>query len=1237
MSDTSKVLLKNPPLDAAQDFYRLRRDGVGFIAGMGSRWWTDYNVHDPGITILEAFCYAITDLAYRIGWDIEDILAPAVASADPLQPFPRQAFPTARQILTINPVTPSDFRRLLIDLDRVRNAWILCKDCACDVSYFASCDNDALVLSYAKPAAATPAPIEVWPRGLYEALLELESDPELGDLNDRKIEHRHVVHDANGPQATIIELRFPDISLANPDQWQLFLDSDQEFDDGTFTVTLARLGATKTFDLFGLPSASERDAYVRNHWRTVFYATFTIDLTSSGQTIVIKNAALRLFGDVAAKNATTSAGLKDLLEDPQASGFLQRYRNKAKRARAAVASARTALHTHRNLDEDYCLVQTVGIEEVAVCADVEVTADADIERVQAEIWFRIEQYFNPPIIFRTLQELRDAGEPVEEIFDGPELASGFISAEDLNAASLRSVLRTSDILNQLMDIDGVTAVNQLLLTKYDSEGNVIKGAADPTWGANGEPIFDPNKVSASWLLFVASRHQPRLYLNVSRFLFYKNGLPFLPRMDEATDALNQLRGDAERPKNPGADNDLRIPKGEFRNPDDYYPVLYSLPETYGVGPSGLPSSASAARRAQAKQLKAYAMVFEQLLGDALTQLAHTADLFSLDPLVTRTYFVDLFSEALIKGFGDIAQPGMTLLGVEAITETQPEFHARRNRFLNHLMARFGEDFTEYALLLTGAAGKQVAQQRLIDDKIAFLKHYPTISHDRGKAFDYTTAPCTAENVPGIKKRITLLLGSPDLSFEWTLGPPAAGSYPAQFRLLDGNGLAWLEGSLTVAAAGDAEAKQSAYRIVMAQMVRADAYDIVPETGKFRLALKDTASAPLGQTALFASMADAAAMRDQLMAWSATERLIVVEHLLLRPKFPGDALYPACCDAGCCMCGDEDPYSFRLTFVMPGWVAQYTDNLDLRRFANRTIQQETPSHLVGKTCWVGNAGFVENLCEEVVGDLADLLIDTGVTAANTPPSVDDACACANAIYQAFSAVFTAWYADKTLEVIQEDALRALIGTEFGAAIAPSDVSCTTVMTPPLWAEVQAMMTSHFVDIALNGWQFERFENAWCAWLDANAAIAWSEERLLARVQAILEATLLSAASPAALCDCARDILTSYGTEFFTWMRGNLSAGHAFDELTPFTPSPVTLCAGMTFQEGAATAVAEFLGERYAAYTEVSYRLWVVVTLLGTLRNTYPGATLHDCDDGSDQNPVRLDSTALGNYPLRSTLT
>src|SRR5215207_359766 len=182
MSARPLALIKNPALEPAQDFYRLRREGIGLIEQMGRERWTDYNVHDPGITILEALCYAITDLGYRIGWDIADVLSPQSPSSDLLQPYPNQAFFTARHILTINPTTSDDFRRLLIDQSGVRNAWLICKTCACEVSYFAWCENDNLVLSYAPPADATSAPQEVRALGLYEALLELEADPELGDV-----------------------------------------------------------------------------------------------------------------------------------------------------------------------------------------------------------------------------------------------------------------------------------------------------------------------------------------------------------------------------------------------------------------------------------------------------------------------------------------------------------------------------------------------------------------------------------------------------------------------------------------------------------------------------------------------------------------------------------------------------------------------------------------------------------------------------------------------------------------------------------------------------------------------------------------------------------------------------------------------------------------------------------------------------------------------------------------------
>jgi len=1238
MSQLPVTIPKQPALKPAEDYYLLRRKGIGFVEEMGSRLWTDYNSHDPGITILEAICYAITDLAYRAGWDVRDILAPETASSDPSQPYPNQAFFTARQILTVNPTTPNDFRRLLIDLVGVRNAWVICKECACDLVYYAWCDNDKLLLSYQAPEI-TPAPQPVWPRGLYEMLLELESDPDLGDLNDRKVVSRSTFHDADGAHATIMELRFPEIGMFDREGWDLFLDSDDAFADvnGTsLNLTLTRFGATKSYDLFSDPALDDagRDSYLRKQWRGTFYLSFEIELVAEAKTIAFENVTLRFFSDNAAKNAATANGIKGVLEEKGANGFVQRYRKKAQLQVDAVEHAKAALLAHRNLDEDYCRINVVGIEEIAVCADVEVKPDADIERVQARIWFEIEQYLNPPVPFYSLQELMDGGVAVEEIFNGPELESGFIKAEDLEAAELKSVLRASDIINRLMDIEGVIAVNHLQLAKYDAEGNLVGGAADPTWSSEGNPIFDAGKTSASWLMYVGKQHQPRLYLNASRFLFYLNGLPFLPRLDEATDTLNQLRGEAERPKLKNARNDLPIPTGTFRSPEDYFPVQYSFPLTYGIGPEGLPAHASSLRRAQAKQLKAYLLVFEQLLGNAFAQIAHAADLFSLDPAVERTYFVREFSKAIIDGYDEIVS-GLDQSALEAMTESLPEFHERRNRFLDHILARFGEQFSEYALLLTNLQGQQVALDRLIDDKISFLKAYPLISHDRGKAFNYAVNPCSPDNFSGIKKRVSLFLGYPDLTFDWTISGVAPGPFTiTQYRLRETHGdKIWLEGSFNVSGPDETSIKQRAFREIVVRMIQPAAYEVQPEAGKFRLTFQDENGTVLGQhPVLLPNEGEAQGVKAELLGWSSNERAIVVEHLLLRPKFPGDALYPVCTEGGCQVCGEEDPYSFRLTFVMPGWTAPFNTNLDMRGFADRTIREQTPSHLLAKICWVANDGFVEEVGSPVIIELAGLLIAKGVTAGGTAPERVDACDCAAAIYTAFNDVFEAWFEDKTLEYIHPDLLKSELETEFSANVNPADISCTTVLDAALWDAIQALMVEHFHHIALYGWQFERFEDAWCKWLEANALIDWSKEHLQERVEAILNKNLIANASgnsaPDAICKCAARIVTESGLEFYQMMSAAFNAGTALEDIPEFAPPEVTLCPDFEFKEEAADRIHDLLEDRYNAYKEVSYRLWMVVDLLSKLSNSYPPATLHDFDAGDDHNPVRLGKTALG---------
>jgi uncharacterized protein len=100
------------------DFEYLKELGIGYIESMGGDLWTDYNEHDPGITILEILSYAITDLGNRINIPMQDLLV----TKD--NPNFSQQFYKASAILTSKPVNALDYRKLFIDLDGVRNCWI---------------------------------------------------------------------------------------------------------------------------------------------------------------------------------------------------------------------------------------------------------------------------------------------------------------------------------------------------------------------------------------------------------------------------------------------------------------------------------------------------------------------------------------------------------------------------------------------------------------------------------------------------------------------------------------------------------------------------------------------------------------------------------------------------------------------------------------------------------------------------------------------------------------------------------------------------------------------------------------------------------------------------------------------------------------------------------------------------------------------------------------------------------
>src|SRR5690606_29628864 len=152
---------KTQQLHTALDYHRLRQEGLKHIEQLASDLWTDYNAHDPGVTRLEALCYAITELGYRCAFEMKQLLH---GDTD-------QVLYPARQILTNHPFTLADYRKLLIDLDGINNAWLSLANRQ-ETPIFFSKEQQQLQVE--------PADIAIQLNGLYDVVLDFERDERYG-------------------------------------------------------------------------------------------------------------------------------------------------------------------------------------------------------------------------------------------------------------------------------------------------------------------------------------------------------------------------------------------------------------------------------------------------------------------------------------------------------------------------------------------------------------------------------------------------------------------------------------------------------------------------------------------------------------------------------------------------------------------------------------------------------------------------------------------------------------------------------------------------------------------------------------------------------------------------------------------------------------------------------------------------------------------------------------------------
>ena len=119
----SKTISKKRHNDNPNSFAHLYQLGLTYIQQLSGHIWTDYNTHDPGMTIMEQVCYALTDLIYRCEFDVTDYLCGVTGNID----YRAHGLALAQDILPACPQQPEEYETWLLtrlpELDKVWLRW----------------------------------------------------------------------------------------------------------------------------------------------------------------------------------------------------------------------------------------------------------------------------------------------------------------------------------------------------------------------------------------------------------------------------------------------------------------------------------------------------------------------------------------------------------------------------------------------------------------------------------------------------------------------------------------------------------------------------------------------------------------------------------------------------------------------------------------------------------------------------------------------------------------------------------------------------------------------------------------------------------------------------------------------------------------------------------------------------------------------------------------------------------
>lgn len=1077
----SLTIPKNPVYPPSMDWALLRREGIKHIERLGSAIWTDFNAHDPGITMLEVLCYALTDLGYRSNF----------AAADLFSVGEGQHFFTAQYVLPNDPVTALDLRRVLIDIPGVRNAWVEQME-ELEVRFLlqrlVSPEKPKVILGQYWKMMGAPTdfpPINFsWPATIDRLIFEVQACGDNKTKNDARIElkkaliasatravedkllqktlllyiaDQHLAEAAyfiekeiasaggsslgdetegNPPSSSILEAEqrklLQDLTLLKDriNQYKVKTEEKKPIDDAILMINLVLDKLVNNTPLNNLSTATQI-----NKFSDFFFAQpllfFVLSDSLDFDKYPPEDSATNYY------NLFLPQGVYTIYLDIEETHLGS--------TRDIESEALRRLHQYRNLGEDFApTLKILEKKPLGIDLQLELKPSAIPAEVLAEVYLAIEDYLIPPVHFYSLEgmlnkygsfslnpaafeRLVDANLPIEAInalqplqdkmyqgiqnfeaavrnllskadfedywpqifvsadkrydahpvYQGPMLEHGFIDEAELLRSQPRQTIYRSDLYQRIMAVPGVLQVEnlELFFCEEKEKGKSYKNR---------------------WCLELNCRCLPDLDLNCSEWRVRKGTIDEkIPALD-IEDAL-QLKRHNEKISRLGS-LDLPVPKGQiFGDLQEYTSIQEDLPRTYKVGRTGMASRELDLRKAQAKQLQGYLFFYDQILANYLAQLDQVRQALSIEGQAIGSLQPSLYQTLYdIPGIKDILSayeeeedwdnfkrannPYQKALN-ELVTGSMTQRQLRQDEILNHLLARFGEQFTDYVLGLyeieRPIGAKALLEGSLSDwiaDKQNLLATAPFLSSRRGTAFNYRAEPqpdnthfWNSPNVEGLKKRVCALLGIEDatrhtitcepgfflgvepLSLSTKSGTRGRNKYEFFIKTNEESATRLL---VSTAKFTSIEGAQKACQDFLNHAADTRNYAVVDGVLGFWLeteGLRTTENALLKEPSFSRQLENPGPeqrlkqIQSLAIANCQDDSFHIIEHILLRPRNDGytallspkvfDLEYPELLD----------PYSFWITIVVPKWVERFKDKRLFQHF-EQTLRSEAPAHL-----------------------------------------------------------------------------------------------------------------------------------------------------------------------------------------------------------------------------------------------------------------------------------------------------